>query len=254
MRIVQLSIYFFILIWIQLSGFIAKDEEVEQELIEEYERKKKSRKRGHKDREPEELDEEDLAVIKENNGIEVPKQKKNRLKRNADLEAEVKAEKSEFAEEMIDTSARPTLVKDSSRVKGMELEKHESYGHARITGSHINQEQLRQAQEIFGDEDGAAHAQRLADARMSANVAIDEIFHGDEIDDPFSSAADQKILKTDIPERLQVKLENRMKPSDEELTIEADWVLDRLSFYCVYQKEDKAASIDDPFEKRTQET
>lgn len=89
---------------------------------------------------------------------------------------------------------------------------------------------------------------------MSANVAIEDVFHGDEIDDPFSSAADQKILKTDIPERLQVKLENRIKPSEDELVQEADWVLDRLSFYCVYQKEDKTSAIDDPFEKRTAET
>lgn len=37
---------------------------------------------------------------------------------------------------------------------------------------------------------------------MSSNAVIEDIFNGDEIDDPFSSAADQKILKTDIPERL----------------------------------------------------
>jgi hypothetical protein len=43
---------------------------------------------------------------------------------------------------------------------------------------------------------------RLAEARMSSNVGIEDFFHGDEIDDPFSSAADQKILKSDIPERL----------------------------------------------------
>ena len=62
---------------------------------------------------------------------------------------------------------------------------------------------------------------------------MEDIFNGDEIDDPFSSAADQVMLKTDIPERLQVKLENRMKPSDQELTVEAEWVLDRLSNYSV---------------------
>jgi hypothetical protein len=92
----------------------------------------------------------------------------------------------------------------------------------------------------------------LAEARMSANVNIEDVFHGDEIDDPFSSAADKKILKTDVPERLQVKLENRMKPTDEELTLEAEWVLDRLSFHSVYTKEDKVAGIDDPFEKRNE--
>lgn len=42
-----------------------------------------------------------------------------------------------------------------------------------------------------------------------------------------------------------MKLENRMKPSDDELTLEAEWVLDRLSFYSVYQKEDKAAGFED---------
>jgi len=82
----------------------------------------------------------------------------------------------------------------------MEIEKQESLGQPRVN---FNQDQIRQAQEIFGDENDAfIHASRLAEARMSTNVAIEEIFHGDEIDDPFSSAADQKILMTDIPERL----------------------------------------------------
>lgn len=45
-----------------------------------------------------------------------------------------------------------------------------------------------------------------------------------------------------------------MKPSDEELTLEAEWVLDRLSFHCVYSKEDKVAGIEDPFEKRGEPT
>jgi len=82
----------------------------------------------------------------------------------------------------------------------MEIEKQEYAGQPRL---YINQDQIRQAQEIFGDDnDGSFHALRLAEARMSSNVAIEEIFHGDEIDDPFSSAADQKILRTDIPERL----------------------------------------------------
>jgi hypothetical protein len=66
---------------------------VEQELIEEMERKKKKRRKTtEREREPEELDEEDLEVIKENFGINVERKKKNRLKRNADLEAEKQAE------------------------------------------------------------------------------------------------------------------------------------------------------------------
>lgn len=119
---------------------------MEAELIEEYERKKKSRKRERKAERkqgPDALDEEDLEVIKENIGIEIERKKKNRLKRNADLEAEkhalIKDEKLEQDSEQIDTTSR-ALVKEqsSSRVKDqrMEFEKHE-YGHARV-GPNIN--------------------------------------------------------------------------------------------------------------------
>ena len=36
------------------------------------------------------------------------------------------------------------------------------------------------------------------------------MFNSDEIDDPFNTEADQKIAETDIPERLQIKLEGRL--------------------------------------------
>jgi hypothetical protein len=35
--------------------------------------------------------------------------------------------------------------------------------------------------------------------------------------------------------------------------LEAEWVLDRLSNYSVYQKDDKAAGFEDPFDKRGHE-
>lgn len=82
----------------------------------------------------------------------------------------------------------------------MEIEKTDFAG---LPRSNVNQDQIRQAQEIFGDDnDSSFHAIRLAEARMSSTTAIEDVFHGDEIDDPFSSAIDQKILRTDIPERL----------------------------------------------------
>jgi hypothetical protein len=96
--------------------------------------------------ENEELDEEDLEVIKENLGTEIDRKKKSRLKRNADLEAEkhaIKDEKVEFDSEQIDTSSKPALVKSmSSRVKDqrLEVEKHESLHRS---GSHVNQDQIR---------------------------------------------------------------------------------------------------------------
>jgi hypothetical protein len=100
---------------------------------------------------------------------------------------EVKQEKREFESEQIDTS-KPRLVKEASRVKDnkMELEKHESLAR---TGSHLNSDQLRQAQEIFGDDNEDEYLVNK-ETRAVANLAIEDVFHGDEIDDPFSSAAD----------------------------------------------------------------
>jgi hypothetical protein len=40
-------------------------------------------------------------------------------------------------------------------------------------------------------------------------AGLKDFFNEDEIDDPFNTEADLKIAETDIPERLQVKLENR---------------------------------------------
>ncbi len=40
-----------------------------------------------------------------------------------------------------------------------------------------------------------------------------DVFNADEIDDPFNTEKDHKIAETDIPERLQVKLENRLTPN-----------------------------------------
>ena len=100
-----------------MDGFIAKDEEVEQELLEEYERKqgkrKKSRKAGK--REPEALDDEDLEVIKENIGVEIEKKKKSRLKRNADLEAEKSADESVIKEEKVEFEADSVQIDTTSR-------------------------------------------------------------------------------------------------------------------------------------------
>ena len=69
---------------------------------------------------------------------------------------------------------------------------------------------------------------------------MEEIFNADEIDDPFSTAADKHIAEVDIPERLQVKLKDRIRPDDKELHEEAEWVLDRLTSYSTMQSSDRA--------------
>lgn len=58
-----------------------------------------------------------------------------------------------------------------------------------------------------------------------------DVFNADEIDDPFNTEKDHKIAETDIPERLQVKLENRLTPNVNSLEFleEPDWILERLT-------------------------
>lgn len=60
-----------------------------------------------------------------------------------------------------------------------------------------------------------------------------DFFNADEIDDPFSTEADVKIAETDIPERLQTKVEGRLlvenAESEKEIRDEASWILERLA-------------------------
>ena len=57
------------------------------------------------------------------------------------------------------------------------------------------------------------------------------MFNADEIDDPFSTPLDKQIETTDICERLQVRLKDRMRPDETEVNEEAEWILDRLTNY-----------------------
>ena len=62
-------------------------------------------------------------------------------------------------------------------------------------------------------------------------MPIDSMFNADEIDDPFSTPLDKQIETTDICERLQVRLKDRMRPDETEVNEEAEWILDRLTNY-----------------------
>lgn len=57
------------------------------------------------------------------------------------------------------------------------------------------------------------------------------MFIPDEIDDPFSTPADKQIEAVDICERLQVRLKGRMRPDENEINAEAEWIYDRLTTY-----------------------
>lgn len=97
-----------------MNDFIADDEEVEAELMQarHSEPKKHKNKKKRKIEHKPELDEEDVDLIRENVGIEV--KKKNRLKRNATIEApaddKIKSEDRHRYEEMqIDTGTNKSI-------------------------------------------------------------------------------------------------------------------------------------------------
>ena len=62
-------------------------------------------------------------------------------------------------------------------------------------------------------------------------MPLETVFDADEIDDPFSTPLDKEIQDNDVCERLQVRLADRMKPSDDEINTEAEWIFDRLTTY-----------------------
>jgi hypothetical protein len=209
-----------------MNDFIADDEDVEAELLEEAAQKHKTAKRKKRRAEQiEELDEEDEELIRENVGIEV-KRRKKKLKKIASIEADYENPALKKEEEMqIDTrSTKPALlpnsiknesvlpnskmeVESSTKFKRqrMEVEEEEKYH----TQNKINPDYLQKAQKIFGDQNDQPQQQKL-DSTKAVPLSMKDVFNADEIDDPFNTEADHKIAETDIPERLQVKLEDRL--------------------------------------------
>jgi hypothetical protein len=55
-----------------------------------------------------------------------------------------------------------------------------------------------------------------------------EMPEADEIDDYFTTENDKKIASTDIPERLQIKLQGRLVPDEGELEEESEWIRSEL--------------------------
>ena len=81
----------------------------------------------------------------------------------------------------------------------------------------------------------------------ASNVPLATVFDADEIDDPFSTAADKAIEKEDVCERLQVRLKDRMRPSDDEIHTEAEWIFDRLTTYTSLKIDHETQRVDSEF-------
>ena len=215
-----------------MNEFIVDDEEAEQEQREAREREHRTHKREKRKKKPKnyKIDDEDFDLINENTGIGM--KKKSRLKKNAVIEAERNAAQGDGS-----IVKQEVEIKTKRDDEQMQIDTvNAPHRHERKERSDLRPERLekqRLAVEIFGESDEEDQGQYIkrVEAGHLADQQMDEIFNADEIDDPFSTQVDKNIAELDIPERLQVKLKDRLKPEDKELHEEAEWVLDRLTTY-----------------------
>ena len=165
---------------------------VEKELFEEkfkkQDRKKKKATGPRKEKKPIQLDEEDIELLNENTGIGL--RKKNRLKRNADVEkekkaaaedtvkkeVEVKTKKDEDDDQMqIDTRQKKALIDDLRREKM-------DYYRDIYDSRPEDREKQKMAVEIFGESDEEDGVGGAKDALDGTDQHMEEIFNADEID------------------------------------------------------------------------
>ena len=224
-----------------MKEFIVDDEEAEQELQEEV-RGHRGHKKDKKKRKPKnyKIDDEDMDLINENTGIGM--KKKSRLKKNAVIEAERNAAQGD--QNIVKQEVEIKTKKDDEEMQidtANGVQKQDRLQRQENRPERLEKQRL--AVEIFGDSDEEDYSNPIKagePTNLTAEQQMDEIFNADEIDDPFSTIVDKRIAELDIPERLQVKLKDRLKPEDKELHDEAEWVLDRLTTYSTITSADRS--------------
>ena len=181
-----------------MADFIAPDDEEFEDVVEDRQEKRRRKK-------PKpvmyRLDEEDREVIKENTGIEL--KPKNRLKRNAEkVSGEGPSQSSSGAlvkkEIEVKQSAAETVLIDTSkkqrRAEYKDELRREQYDYMRernLDRQMENADKLRQAQEIFGEDDDELDLPKPTVDDADQDMPIESMFNADEIDDPFSTPLDK---------------------------------------------------------------
>ena len=200
-----------------MADFIVDDDE-EVEEAAEYDPKDKKHKKKRRGPEIKPLDEEDLEVIRENVGMDL--KKKSRLKRTAALENSPDSKPAVKKEEMIDTMPQKSQsyrIKEDEDVEPPMVKRYQSTEEIRLKAQ-ADYEHRKKTQDIFTDQKEKVVTK--SDAKSEVSVIQKEFFNSDEIDDPYNTQADLKIAETDIPERLQTKLEGRLLQESPETTFE----------------------------------
>lgn len=201
-----------------MDDFIVDDDEGEEEA--DYDPKDKKHKKKRRAPEIKPLDEEDMEVIRENIGLDL--KKKSRLKRTAALEnspdSKPAVKKEEFT--MIDTMPQKSQsyrIKENEDDEPPTVKRYQSTEEVRQK-AHADNDYRRKTKDNLADQNEKVVVK--SDAKSEVSVIQKEFFNSDEIDDPYNTPADLKIAETDIPERLQTKLEGRLLQESPETTFE----------------------------------
>ncbi|RKP17385.1 hypothetical protein ROZALSC1DRAFT_30801, partial [Rozella allomycis CSF55] len=190
------------------------------------------------------LDEEDLALIEENTGINVGRGYR-RVKRRVEREGrkrvgleglfdeEGEAEVEDVQDEMddfIEYEEDEVNREERKAVRRQRMQELRERGRDIESMLGISKEAWLDIQEIFGD--GHEYDYALIDDDIDEGeekgVSLEKIFEPSELEDRHFTVRDEEIRLNDVPERMQTGGEIR-RVEEEELEKEALWIINRMN-------------------------
>ncbi|WFD35619.1 Transcription elongation factor spt6 [Malassezia cuniculi] len=235
------------------EGFIVDDDGAEDE--EEKIRRRKRRRQRRREEEAEELDEDDLALLKENRGPE-PSAKRFRPDeaRGSDL-AHIFDDDDAPRRDAYDDDGLDDFIEEDDEEQEFEgldeeqreaarRERLEERRRARQTGARvdplragIDPEAWDEVHDIFGNGEDYAWALEEDEAEEDEErLDYRDIFEPAQIQERLLTDADERIRQADVPERLQLSLPGEdglrlleRKLTDSELDDAARWAAPRIS-------------------------
>lgn len=198
-----------------------KDDFIDDEEYDDYQPSRKHRKRKRKEdrvkkEQDEELDEDDLELINENKSKKKGRKRLMKQKFKAKAELEDEQQQQVYEDEESDGEGYQKQYRDEF-IEGDGGDQQQQFG--------VANEQLDQFNQIFHDSDSD---DQEMDAPGKTDQQEDQIHTTKAIEEELGLVTDEewrnKIAKVDIPERLFVRLKDRLDPTDSELEEEAKWI------------------------------
>lgn len=82
--------------------------------------------------------------------------------------------------------------------------------------------------EVSDEEREGEEEEQMAEEPEVLKQKIKALFDPGEIEERYATVEDEKIIATDIPERLQLRFRNRELPDNNELVQETNWIYDKI--------------------------